>query len=67
LFNPAIGVDWGAKYLASLLAWAKGDYARRSPHTTAAASGNEQGAVQKSGVRRQRARDERDTADDVTT
>jgi soluble lytic murein transglycosylase-like protein len=28
LFNPAIGVDWGAKYLASLLAWAKGDYAQ---------------------------------------
>lgn len=28
LFNPAVGLDWGAKYLASLLAWAKGDYAK---------------------------------------
>jgi hypothetical protein len=28
LFNPAIGMDWGAKYLATLLAWAQGDYTK---------------------------------------
>lgn len=26
LFEPAIGLEWGAKYLASLLTWANGDY-----------------------------------------
>jgi hypothetical protein len=28
LFNPARGVDLGAKYMATLLAWAKGDYTK---------------------------------------
>lgn len=28
LFTPAIGLDWGARYLAELLVWAGGDYAR---------------------------------------
>lgn len=28
LFVPAVGLDWGAHYLASLLAWAGGDYTR---------------------------------------
>lgn len=26
LFIPEIGMNWGAKYLASLLAWSKGEY-----------------------------------------
>lgn len=28
LFNPQTGVEWGARYLASLLKWAEGDYTR---------------------------------------
>ena len=28
LFDPFVGLDWGAKYLAQLLTWAKGDYTK---------------------------------------
>jgi len=41
LFTPAIGLEWGAKYFAALLAWAGGDVTR----ALAAYNGGKQGNV----------------------
>jgi hypothetical protein len=40
LFDPAIGLDWGAHYLAQLLAWAKGDYHQSLAAFNGGKSGN---------------------------
>jgi soluble lytic murein transglycosylase-like protein len=41
LFTPAIGLEWGAKYLASLLVWAHGDYAQALAAFNGGKGGNE--------------------------
>jgi hypothetical protein len=41
LFDPAIGLEWGAQHFAALLAWAAGDYRRALAAYNGGKAGNE--------------------------